>query len=255
MKKGFWQRMFGVMMYFWLGVIVAVVIGLLSVVGLCDLEAPETELHLNTEGKAAVQPDELHAALIAQAENSDAAVAQQKVNRLMNHAVSAAENLKGVVVTTGGYGVSQLTDQNGNPRQAYQVTQELDLVFPASADPEAFLGLVGDFQQQGLQLQDLGGRVSDVAERRARMAAEMDAIRSLREQAGAIGKAVGEPVVSIKSLEVNYSPIPVRPVFNAPVAMSAMMAAVPPVVRPDRSTISVEVSAEIVLLPGRGALR
>jgi predicted secreted protein len=251
MEKGSWQGMFGVMMYFWLGVIVALVIGLLSVVVLRDRQAPETELHLSTEGKAAVQPDELHATLIAQSENSDAAVAQQKVNRLMNHAVSAAENLKGVVVTTGGYGVSQLTDQNGNPRQAYQVTQELDLVFPASADPEAFLGLVGDFQQQGLQLQDLGGRVSDAAEKRARLAAEMDAIRSLREQAGVIGKAVGEPVVSIKSLDVNYSNVPVHPVFNAPVAMSAMMAAVPPVARPDKATISVEVSADVFLRPVR----
>lgn len=239
--------------YFWLVVLLAL-IGLLAATGRLDREASGTALRLSAEGKAVVQPDELYATLVAQAENGDPAVAQQQVNRLMTQAIRAADNLNGVIATTGSYSVNQLSDQNGNPRQAYQVTQELDLVFPENENPEGFLSLIGGFQRQGLQLQALAGRVSDVAEKRARLAAELDAIRSLREQANAIGKTLDEPIVSIRSLDVNYTPVPVRPVFNAPVAMSAMVAAVPPVARPDRVTISVEVSAETVLRSTRGAL-
>ena len=76
-----------------------------------------------------------------------------------------AVNTANVTVSTGGYFVWRVGPAPLTPPEHWQANQSIDLT---SHDGAAMLKLVGELQQKGLAIGQLGWRLSDAATRAAR---------------------------------------------------------------------------------------
>jgi predicted secreted protein len=209
----------------------------------------QTVLTLSANGTNTVDPDQIIASLSAQASSQSAAKAQAEVNREMKQALDAAKALAGVTATTGDYSVYQNTPDNAS-KPVYQASQNLQLSMAAQAGvpSDAFTGLVGQLQQQGLLLNTLDGNLSDRGTAAAQQGAIDDAIHQIQAQATGIAATLGEHVGKIQSLNVNVNaPGPV--LRAAPMMMMAKAEAPPPQAAPGKVTIQANVNATIALTP------
>lgn len=208
-------------------------------------EAPPTTLVLGESAQREVEQDTLVASLAARAEADSARAAQAAVNDAMSEAIETAGAVSDVRAATGGYRVFREHDREGRPR-AWIAEQELRLVTRA---PARLLELVGELQDGGLLLHDLSYTLGDEARRALRDELAIEAIEALRRRAATIAETLDMRIETIKTLRVGGAgePPPVRPMFEARAASDTAMA--PPRALPDRETVSVEVEAEIHLVP------
>lgn len=204
----------------------------------------QTVLDLSATGQVVVLPDEMVADLTVQASAGSAAAAQAAVNRLMGKALSAAHGVAGVVAVTAGYNVFQ----PDSDKPVYQASQGVELTMPApgGVPPDAFTGLVGNLQQDGLLLNSLDGQLSAAGTDAANQAAVVDAIHRLQAQAAAVARTLGDKIGVIKTLNINAgNPAPVMP-GRMMMAMAAAPAP-PPQAAPGPVTIQATVEATIEL--------
>jgi uncharacterized protein YggE len=213
---------FSLYIYFMTCAFVAMICCLLLVPG----PRPKTSLSLSATGTSITAPDEMTASLSVQAT-----------------AAAAAKAVSGVTTTTGAYSVYQ--PDAGKPE--YQASQALELTMPApgGAPPEAFTGLTGNLQQQGLLLNNLDGQLSPAGQDHAAQEATTDALQRLRAQAASIAATLGDSVGPIKTLNIdggNPAPMPMGRMMMA-------MASPPPQSAPGPVTVQVTVTATIELKP------
>jgi predicted secreted protein len=145
--------------------------------------AADTILHLSDTETVIAHPDELVAALRAEATGSSAAAAQQSVNATMAAALARAKQVPGLTAATEGYVAWQPTQS-----QRWQASQTLML---RTQDAASLLMLTGELQQHGLAISELSWQLSPAASRAARDEALRNALRALRgraeEAAGLLG--------------------------------------------------------------------
>jgi predicted secreted protein len=218
-------------------------LGLAVVLGLAWIGAAraETVLSLSATGSAVGTPDEMQASLNVEESGATPPAAQDAVNRLMAKALDAARKVDGVIATTAGYNVFQTQNQG------YQASQALNLIMaaPGGVPPAAFTKLIGQLQQDGLQLNSLDGQLSAAGTDAAAQAATTDALRRLRSQANAIAATLGDKAGEIKTVTIDANnPGPVMPG-----RMMAMATMAPPQSAPGPVTVQVTAEATIVLTP------
>lgn len=143
-----------------------------------------THLHISADGSVSVPPDELVADLVAQASSPSAAAAQQRVNTLMAKGMKTAKATSGVEAKAIGYSVQKVEAEPvpvGRPpaqREVWSAQQTLEL---RGHDGESLLDLVGKLQEEGFATSSLDWRLSPDADRKARDAAMIEALRGRRE--------------------------------------------------------------------------
>lgn len=208
-------------------------------------KAGQTTLVLRESAEREVEQDTLVATLAARAQADSARAAQAAVNDAMSDAVEAARATSGVRAATGGYRVHREHDRDGQPR-GWVAEQDLRLT---SREAARLLELAGELQDAGLVLRGLAYTLGAEARRALRDELAVEAIEALRRRAEIIAETLAMRVEAIGTLRVGGAgqPPPVRPMFEARAAADAAMA--PPTALPDLETVSVEVEAEIRLVP------
>lgn len=217
-------------------------------------DANATALHLVERGERMVKRDRLTAEIRVEAENADPARLQAEINRRMAAALEHAKAVAAVTVTTGGYHVYQSPPRppaadRGSANQAsprWQGTQSLLL---QSRDAAALLALAGTLQQQGLVLSSLAYELTPEAARAVEDELTKEALARLRQRAERVADDLGLTVERIRDLQVGNAdgaqPVP-RSFYSA-----ARAATPAPVAEPGDATVSVSVSAEVLLAPRR----
>jgi predicted secreted protein len=209
----------------------------------------ETLLRLAETATVSVHPDELAAALRAEAVGATAAEAQAKVNAATTGALARAKAVAGVTVATGGYNVYRLgpTANDKDRTERWQGSQGLEL---KGHDGAVMLKLVGELQQAGLAVGQLGWRLSPEAMRKARAEATRQALANLRGRADDAAAALGLTFDSFK--EVRLDSVPPAPGLRLAMAAAPMAAAAPaPPLSAEAEDVPVSATAEadIVLKP------
>ena len=206
----------------------------------------ETLLRLSETATVTEHPDELDASLRVETTAPNAAQAQRLVNATMEDALAASKAVAGVTVSTGGYFVWRVGPAPLASPAHWQANQSLELT---SHDGAALLKLVGDLQQKGLAIGQLGWRLSDSATRAARAEATKQAIAALRGRAEDAAALLNLRFDSFKEVRLDSPhPQPTMPrmMMAAPAAASS---AAPPSAEPADVTVSATAEADVVLLP------
>jgi uncharacterized protein len=206
----------------------------------------ETLLHLSETATVTEHPDELDASLRVETTAASPAEAQRRVNATMADTLAAAKAVAGVTASTGGYFVWRVGPTAIDRSERWQANQSIALT---SHDGTALLKLVGDLQQKGLAVGQLGWRLSDSATRTAQAAATRKAIAALRGRAEDAAALLDLRFSAFKEVRLDNTPPPVMPRLMMMSAQSAASPAVPPSAAPADVNISATADADVLLLP------
>jgi predicted secreted protein len=224
--------------------------GLLLVAGLLLAAVParaETLLRLSETATVMEHPDELDATLRAETTSASPAEAQRRVNATMADALTAAKAVAGVTVSTGGYFVWRVGPTPQDRTERWQANQSIELT---SHDGAALLKLVGELQQKGLAVGQLGWRLSESATRAARAEATRKAIAALRGRAEEAAALLDLRFASFREVRLdNTRPPPIMPRAMMMSAASASVPATPPSAEAADVSISATADADVLLLP------
>ena len=204
--------------------------------------AAETILRLAETATVLRAPDEVVATLRVEARGASAAAVQEAVNRSMAAAVSRAEGVAEVRVTTGGYW-SGRTEESRAP---WQATQAVTL---RGAGRPALLDLVGALQGQGLTLVSLTWTLKPETARAARDEATRLAIESLRRRAEAVAAQLDMPVAGLREVRIDAPDALPRPAPMMAAMRSSASSYVPPVAMAEDVSVSATVEAVVALRP------
>ncbi len=200
--------------------------------------AATTILHLSATASVKAMPDEIDAALTAEAGARGPAEAQNAVNAMISKGLAEARTVSDVSAATGSYSVWYVTD----PHPEWRAQQSLLL---SARNGPALLGLVGELQSQGLAVSSLGWRLADETEKRASGRAQMMALALLKGRAEAAAKVLGMRFDGFREvwLTPRVPPLPIQPM-----ALMAARAAAPNAV-PAETTVTATVEADVTLEP------
>jgi predicted secreted protein len=206
----------------------------------------ETLLRLSETATVTEHPDELDASLRVEVTATNAAEAQRRVNATMGDALAAAKSVAAVTASTGAYFVWRVAPTATDRAEHWQANQSIDLT---SHDGAAMLKLVGELQQKGLAIGQLGWRLSDAATRAARAEATRKAIAALRGRAEEAAGLLALRFDSFKEVRLDSTRPPPMPRLMAMAAPMASASAPPPSAEPTDVSVSATAEADVVLLP------
>ncbi|MCZ8312084.1 MAG: SIMPL domain-containing protein [Magnetospirillum sp.] len=204
----------------------------------------QTVLTLTESAEREIVQNRLTVSLRAEANAATAAAAQAEVNRRMEAAVARAKTVAGVTVQTGGAWANEERVQ-GRPVR-WRAVATLDLI---SSDAASLLALVGGLQETGLAISGMGFDLTREAARAAQDALTEEALVRLQARAARVAAALDRRVAAIRTIRIgetgNAMPQP-RMALRA----AAMADAAPaPVAEPGRTSVRIDVEAEILLEP------
>jgi uncharacterized protein len=204
----------------------------------------QTVLTLSESAEREIVQDRLTVSLRAEANAATAAAAQAEINRRMEAAVTRAKTVAGVAVQTGGAWAHEERVQ-GRPVR-WRAVATLDLV---SSDAASLLALVGGLQETGLAISGMGFDLTREAARAAQDALTEEALARLQVRAARVAAALDRRVAAIAKIRIgetgNAMPQP-RLAMRAAAMADASPA---PVAEPGRTSVRIDVEAEILLEP------
>jgi predicted secreted protein len=205
--------------------------------------ATPTVLHLTQSAERQLPRDRLHVELRAETTADTPQAVEAAINALMAKALAEARRTAGVEVATGSYTVYRTGPANEPPH--WTGRQSLTLT---GADFGPLLKLAGRLQAAGLVMSNLTYDVAPKTVRGAEDALTVEALAALRQRAAAIAQQLHLAVVGYRDLTIGNAGTDggPRPLF----AMQAKAAAMPaPVAAAGEATVSVTVSADVLLAP------
>jgi len=227
----------------------AIVIALLLGVGTAHAQpAPpgddnSTVLHLSESAQRTVRQDRLTIELRAEATGPDAGRVQTAINKRMEAAVEAAGGIPVVRSETRGYWV-----QHERPRDAAARWHGVQVLALISKEGPTLLKLTGELQQKGLVISSLNYDVAPETARALEDELTTEALKRLRERISHIAADMKLELRNVRNLQVGNVSSGGQP--PRPRLMTAMAAeAPPPAATPGETTLQVNVTADVVLLP------
>jgi len=205
----------------------------------------ETLLHLSDTETLVLAPDELAANLRAETTSTSAADAQQRVNAAMSDALARAHAVPGINATTGAYAMWHTAATAQNRTDRWQASQSLVLT---GADGIMLLKLVGDLQQAGLAIDDLGWRLSRELARKAHDEATQKALVALRTKAVSVAALLELRFDSFKDVQLDATAPAPAPRFLGAVTATAAPQSSPPNAVTNEVPVSATVQGDAVLL-------
>jgi predicted secreted protein len=208
--------------------------------------AAETLLRLSETARVMTPPDEIVAALRAEATAPTAAEAQARVNAAVAHALDQAKQVAGITATTGSYSVwNQMPRDRPQGREAWRAAQTVEV---KGGEGAALLGLVGVLQAEGLAVEHLAWQLAPETARHARTEATKLALGAVRARAEEAAGILGLRFDSFREVRLdNVRPLP-APSLRA-MAAPAMAAAPPPSAEAEDVAVEAGVEADAVLVP------
>ncbi len=204
----------------------------------------QTVLTLSESAERELVQDRLTVSLRAEANAATAAAAQAEINRRMDAAVARAKTVVGVAVQTGGAWAHEERVQ-GRPVR-WRAVATLDLV---STDAASLLALAGGLQETGMAISGMGFDLTREAARSAQDALTEEALARLQARAARVAAALDRRVAAIRTIRIgetgNAMPQPRMAMRAAAIADAAPA----PVAEPGRTSVRIDVEAEILLEP------
>ena len=152
-----------------------------------------------------------------------------------------------LLVSTGGYFVAHVGPTPQERTEHWQANQTIELT---AHDGNALLKLVGELQQKGLAVGELGWRLSDNAAHAARADATKKAIAGLRSRADEAAALLDLRFGSFKEVRLDSPrPPPFAPRVMMMSTASAAASATPPSAEAADVSISAAADADVELLP------
>lgn len=204
----------------------------------------ETLLRLSETATMMTAPDEIFASMRAEASLPTPAAAQERVNRAMQEAVTAAKAAPGLTVSTGRYNVWRIGPTPQDRAERWQAAQSLELT---GADPAILLRVVGDLQQQGLAVSNLGWRLSRQVAQRAYAEATRQALAALRGRIDAAADSLNLRFEQFKEVRLERSGAQL-PMLRA-MAAAPGAATPPPTAAPEDVATSATAEVDAILQP------
>lgn len=223
------------------------------------LEKGQTLVTLSAGDQKDVDQDELVASLRIELEDKDPRKLQDRINKAMKAAVDLAKKEKEVEVTTGQYYVYS---QDVTPRVKILSTEtEREIVWKGSQelglksrDSRKVLDLLAGIQSEGFVMNGLSYMLSaELAEAQKDMLLQ-GALEKIQDKAALIAKSLGKSGYDMIEVNVDgsYMPSPVpmlRGAMKMEMATMASDVGSAPVAEPGETTVSVSVSARVILKP------
>ncbi len=213
---------------------------------LAQLPNGATLLNISATENIEVDQDTLIANLRVEKQLSDPKELQQEINMMMKQAVEEAKKIEGLTITTEQYYVHQYQRDN---KQLWQGNQGLSI---KSQKADDVLELSGRLQDMGFLMNGLNYQLSPEKYEEIRESLLEGSIKKLMARAKRVGSAIDKPNVDLWELNVDAAPTPnyPQPVMMARgMAMESMgkSAMAPPVAEAGKSTVSMSVSAKMIL--------
>jgi uncharacterized protein len=207
--------------------------------------AAPTVLYLSQSAMRRLSRDRLRVEVRAERTAATPEAVEAAINGLMAKALAEARATAGVAVETGSYGVFRATPANAPARWTGQ--QSLSLT---GVNAAVLLELAGRLQAEGLVMSNLAYEISPGVVHGAEDALTAEALAALQRRAIAIARQLHLDVVGYRDVTVGnaQSEGGPRPLFAAAQAAAVMP---PPVGAAGETTVTVTVSADILLAPPR----
>lgn len=218
----------------------------------------ETFVTISASEQKEVDEDELVAELRIEVEDPSSKIVQEKINKAMQSAVASIKQDPDIELSTGQYYVysydptprivSSAKEQQENLKRnvIWRGTQSIQLV---SKNSEKLLEKVGEIQEQDFVMSNLAYRVSST-----KFEAEKDglitaALKKLQDKANIVAKTLDRSSYNIIELNLDnsYMPSPTPMVMMKSDMLSRERGPEPPTAEPGKTTISLNVSARILL--------
>ncbi len=216
---------------------------LVSGAAMAQEEGVFDRVSLQAEASREVKNDRMQAVLRVQEEGSDPARLADRINRTMRWALEEADDFEAVKAETGGYRTQPIY-QKGTLSH-WRAVQTLRL---ESGDFTALSELVGELQER-VQVQSMNFEVSEQARREAENDLIDDALGAFKARADRVRKNLDAGGWRIVQLNIDTQRGGPGPVYRMDV-MAERAAGAPPAVKGGESTVSVNVSGTVQLLPG-----
>lgn len=204
-----------------------------------------TEVHLVQRAERVLPHDRIHVDLRAEAKGPDPRQVQADVNRRMAAALQLVKGNGAVTGESGSYTVFQDYEPKGAGQ--WHASQALSL---SGRDFGAVLEVAGQLQSAGLVMSGMRFDLAPDTLKSAEDELTATALDGLRQRAERIAAEMGMRIERYKELDVgNVSeqdgrpPVPMRAMASASAAMP------PPVAEGGEATISLVISAQVVLQP------
>lgn len=217
------------------------------------LQPGQTVISLSATEEMQVQQDTLQASLRIEIEGKDAKDVQDKINKAMQGALTAAKAATDVKTSTGQYyvysyeqgGVSSVSRKAGP--KLWKGNQTIDL---SSKNAAAVLELSGKIQELGFVMNGLNYTLSSEQAESLKDTLIIAALKKVQARADVVAKALNKSGYELVEVNVdNAGPIMPQPVmFKAARAMASDMAEMSaPVAQAGEQTVSLSVNARILL--------
>lgn len=210
-----------------------------------DVPSGATELDLTQMATRTMAPDRIRAILRIEVKGANARQVQAELNQRMAAALDQAKAVAAVKSETGAYSINR--DFNGKDRDVWHASQTLIL---SSADFAAVLALAGDLQGAGLLMSGMIFFLAPETLKAAESELTATALAALRARADEVAKDLGMTLDHYKTIGVGNASAPVmrgRELF-APASAAPVP---PPAVQAGDATITLDVTAVIVLVPSK----
>ena len=207
----------------------------------------KTVLRLSQKAGTDVVEDRLRVELSAEASGTDTKEVQGELNQQLQAAMQRVRGNVGITVANGPYSIYREPTRPPGPWRA------TGSFFLTSADFSTLASDVGDLEAQGLLLTSAYFFVAPETAKAAEDSLTIQATQGLRDRAQKMAQALGQKVESIGEIEVGNDDAPSgRPIPYMKAAVPTATGTAPPL-QPGVTTISVTVSAIVVLSGGPGS--
>lgn len=170
-----------------------------------------TFLTFSTTGQAKVIPTELTLNFSAEITHKSPIEAQQKLNQLVDNAVSLAKTYKDVTLHTNQYSIEQDFLQQHNPKN-WNAHQNLILT---SHDTKTLFELAAKLQNQGLLLNAMQWELDDTTRAELERKAEHNALEKIRPEIEEDAKILGMKLVNIDHIQIGSESFAPPPLMRA----------------------------------------
>lgn len=217
----------------------------------------QTLVNLSATENKNLKQDLLVASMRIEVKNENARTAQKEINEKMKKALEIAKKYDTLKIETGSYSIYEnhepiIDIKTGEVTGQEKLWRGSQMLTIKSVDSENVLKATGEIQDLGFVMNDLQYTLSPEVAEKERDALLVTALEKLQAKAAVIAKALGKGNYELADVTVD-SAYP-QPVYYArapkmEMAMAADASMAPPSAEAGESTVSMTVSARVLLKP------
>jgi len=206
----------------------------------------KTEIHLSQQAVRVLARDRLRATLRIDAKGNNGRQIQQDINKRIAAALESAKKSPSVVAETGSYSVHQ--NYNTKDANLWEGSQTLTV---SSDDSDAVLNLVGDLQNAGMLMQEMQFFLAPETLTAAQDDLTAAALSALRARVDNVARDLNMEVDHYRLISIGNAEEQFDQFSNKRSSAQAVAGGKnrPPAVQAGDATVTLGVTADVVLVP------